>query len=52
MTLEQANQALGERLSDENLVVTLVGTEAVVGKDVREAIPRLASSNVVRYDAE
>jgi zinc protease len=52
VTLEQANQALRERLSDENLLVTLVGTEAVVGKDVREAIPRLASSDVVRYDAE
>jgi len=52
VTLEQANQALRERLSDENLLVTLVGTEAVVGKDVREAIPRLATSDVVRYDAE
>ncbi len=52
VTLEQANEALRSRLSDENLLVTLVGTESVVGKAVREAIPRLASSDVVRYDAE
>jgi zinc protease len=52
VTLEQANEALRSRLSDENLLVTLVGTESVVGQAVRDAIPRLASSNVVRYDAE
>jgi zinc protease len=52
VTLEQANAALRERLSDENLLVTLVGTEAVVGEGVRAAIPRLAESQVVRYDAE
>ena len=52
VTLEQANRAVSERLSDENLVITVVGTEAVVGKDVREAIPRLASSNVIPYDTE
>jgi zinc protease len=52
VTLEQANQAVRERLSDENLLVTLVGTEAVVGNDVRQAIPNLSSNDVVRYDAE
>jgi zinc protease len=52
VTLEQANRALHERLSDENLLVTLVGTEALVGKDVRAAIPKLETSEVVRYDAE
>ncbi|HTQ06235.1 MAG TPA: pitrilysin family protein [Polyangiaceae bacterium] len=52
VTLEQANGALRERLSDENLLVTLVGTESVVGDGVRAAIQRLAGSEVVRYDAE
>jgi zinc protease len=52
VTLEQANRALKERLSDEDLLLTLVGTEALVGKPVRDAIPRLEGSDVVRYDAE
>jgi hypothetical protein len=29
-----------------------VGTESVVGEAVRGAIPRLSSSDVVRYDQE
>lgn len=52
VTLEQANASLHERLSDENLLVTLVGTESAVGEGVRAAIPRLAGSEVVRYDTE
>jgi zinc protease len=52
VTLEQANAALSERLSDENLTIVVVGTESVVGQAVRDAIPRLAASEVVRYDAE
>jgi zinc protease len=52
ITLEQANEAVKLRLSDENLVITVVGTESVVGQAVRDAIPNLASTNVVRYDAE
>jgi zinc protease len=52
ITLEQANEAVKTRLSDENLVFTVVGTESVVGQAVRDAIPNLASTSVVRYDAE
>ncbi len=52
ITLEQANEAVKLRLSDENLLITVVGTESVVGQAVRDAIPNLASTNVVRYDAE
>jgi len=51
-TLEQANQAARERLSDENLLLSVVGTEATTLADVKSAIPNLASSEVVRYDAE
>lgn len=52
VTLEQANQAVQERLSVENLLLTVVGTESLVGSAIRSAIPRLSSSEVVRYDAE
>jgi zinc protease len=51
-TLEQANQAVRERLSDENLLLSVVGTEATTFADVKGAIPNLASAEVVRYDAE
>jgi zinc protease len=52
VTLEQANQAVKTRLSVENLLITVVGTESVVAEAVRGAIPRLSSSDVVRYDQE
>ena len=51
-TLEQANQAVRERLSDENLLFSVVGTEATTFSEVKNAIPNLGSSGVVRYDAE
>jgi zinc protease len=51
-TLEQANLALRERLSDENLLVSVVGTQETTLTDVKTAIPNLASAEVVRYDAE
>ena len=52
ITLEQANQAVQNRLSDENLRIVVVGTESVIGDDVRGAIERLESSKVVRYDED
>ena len=51
-TLEQANQAVRERFSDENLLLSVVGTEATTLLDVKSAIPNLGSADVVRYDAE
>jgi len=51
-TLEQANQALRERLSDENLLLSVVGTESTTFADVKAAISNLGSAEVVRYDAE
>lgn len=51
-TLEQANQALRERLSDENLLLSVVGTQDTTLSGVKAAIPNLASTEVVRYDAE
>lgn len=52
VTLEQANQAVRERLSVEDLLITVVGTASAVGEPIRAAIPRLASTDVVPYDAE
>ncbi|HEV8551258.1 MAG TPA: pitrilysin family protein, partial [Polyangiaceae bacterium] len=52
VTLEQANQAVAARLSDENLLVTVVGTEDNVGKDVRDAVANLASAKSIRYDSD
>jgi zinc protease len=51
-TLERANEAARERLSDENLLLSVVGTEATTLSDVKNAIPNLGAAEVVRYDAE
>ena len=50
VTLEQANASVQNRLSDENLLVTVVGTESVIGTSVREAVSNLASTEVVAFD--
>jgi hypothetical protein len=41
-----------ERLSDENLLFSVVGTEATTFADVKAAIPNLTKSEVVRYDTD
>jgi hypothetical protein len=50
VTLEQANAAVQKRLSDADLLVTVVGTEAQIGSALRDVIPNLASSEVIPYD--
>ena len=52
VTLEQANEALRSRLPDENLLVTVVGTESAIGDAVRAAIPGLGASEIVPFDSE
>jgi len=52
VTLEQANEAVRARLSDENLLVAVVGTESVLGEDVKKAVRGLSSHTTVRYDAD
>jgi zinc protease len=51
VTLEQANLALRKRLSEDNLLITVVGTESVIGTSVREAVSNLASTEVVAFDS-
>lgn len=52
VTLEEVNAAIQTRISDQDLLVTVVGTEKDVGADVRAAIDDLASSEIVPYDAD
>jgi len=52
VTLEQANAAVVNRLSEDDLRVTVVGTASQIGDAVKAAIPQLASSEVVAFDAE
>ena len=52
VSVEQANHAIQNRIHPHNLLVTVVGTESVIGDAVRQAIPNLAHSEVIAYDAD
>jgi zinc protease len=52
ITLEQANASVQKRLSEQDLLVSVVGTAAQIGDAVKAAIPELSSSEVVAFDAE
>lgn len=52
VTWEAANAALANRLSEDDLLVTVVGTAAQIGDAVKGAIKGLGSSEVVPFDAE
>jgi zinc protease len=49
---DAANAAVASRLSDEDLLVTVVGTAAEIGDAVRGVVTNLASSEVVPFDSE
>lgn len=52
VTLEQANASIVTRLSEQDLLVSVVGTASQIGDAVKAAIPELSSSEVVAFDAE
>ena len=52
VTLEQANAAIRERLSEDDIVVSVVGTHAQIGDAIAKAIPRLADVRVDPFDLE
>lgn len=52
VTLDAANAAVVERISEDNLRIAVVGTAAQIEDKVRAAIPNLASSEIVPFDAE
>lgn len=50
--LEAANQAVRERISEEDLLITVVGTHSAIGDAVARAIPNLDEVIVVPFDTE
>lgn len=52
VTLEQANEAVRTRLSDEDVLVAVVGTESVLGEAVKNSVRGLSAHTTVRYDAD
>jgi zinc protease len=52
VTLEGANAAVRERLSPKDLVIVVVGTASEILDGVKAAIPDLAETTVVPFDAE
>jgi zinc protease len=52
VSLDACNAALAARLSEDDLLVTVVGTAAQIGDAVKGAVKNLASSEVVAFDSE
>ncbi len=52
VTREAANAAIRRRIDLDGLLVVVLGTDAVVGGPIREAIPRLESAETVSFDAD
>jgi zinc protease len=50
VTLEQANASVQNRLSVDDILVTVVGTSSLIGDAVRDAVVDLASTEVVPFD--
>lgn len=52
VTVETANAAVKERLSEDDLVVGVVGTHAEIGEAIAKAIPTLGDVIVAPFDLE
>ncbi len=52
VTLAEANDSLRARIPVEDLVIVVVGTAAQIKEPLEQAIPRLASVEVVPFDQE
>ena len=52
VTLEAANDAVRNRISSDDMVVSIVGTHAEIGDAVAAAVPGLRKIEVAPYDAE
>ncbi len=52
VSLEEANAAVRNRLSTDDMLVAVVGTEADIGDSIRKAIPNIGKSEVVAFDSE
>jgi zinc protease len=52
VTLDGANHAVRERVPSEDLMLTVVGTESVIGDGVRSAVANLRHHEIVPYDRD
>ena len=52
VTVESANAAVQARISEDDLVIGVVGTHSEIGEAVTKAIPNLTSVTVAPYDLE
>ncbi|MEP7126676.1 MAG: insulinase family protein, partial [Byssovorax sp.] len=52
VTVESANEAVKARISEDDLVIGVVGTHSEIGEAIARAIPNLASVTVAPYDLE
>jgi zinc protease len=52
VTLDEANAAIRSRISARDLQVSVVGTDAEIGAQVRDAIPNLESCEIVPFDTD
>lgn len=52
VTLAAANASVQARLSEDDLVIGVVGTHAEIGEQIAKAIPDLASVTVAPFDVE
>lgn len=52
VTLGEVNDAIRTRITPKDLRITVLGTASEIGNPIRDAIPNLADSEVVPFDAE
>ncbi|HEX2731776.1 MAG TPA: pitrilysin family protein [Polyangiaceae bacterium] len=52
VTLDEVNAAIRKRISLEDVLITVVGTEANIGNDLRGAVDGLSEYRVVPFDAD
>lgn len=52
VTLERANAAIRERISLDDLLITVVGTASEIAEGVRQAIPGLGSHEIIPFDTD
>ena len=52
VTPESASEAVRRRIDPENLLAVVVGTASEVLEPLKAAVPRLAETHVVAFDAE
>lgn len=51
VTLDEVNSAIRARIPEDDLLVTVLGTEAEIGSALRSAIPGLQGVEVIPFDA-